>query len=460
METYEEFLKAKSIIDRPAGIEKDCELNPRLIDFQTACTRFSLRRGRSLLAEECGLGKTFQQLEWARVVYEHTNKSVLIVAPLSVAQQTVSEGAKFGINVEYVRSKDEMWPGISITNYEMLHHFDPSEFSGVVLDESSILKNFTGKIRNQVIDMFKETPFKLSCTATPAPNDYMELGNQAEFLGVMTRAEMLATFFVHDGGDTQAWRLKGHAQDIFWRWLASWAVMIKTPADIGFDGSAFVLPKLNTHKHVLRATSEQTGTLFPTQAKTLIEQRRLKKATILQRCEAAAEVVNKTDCPFIIWGELNAETALLEKLIHEAVQVSGSDDFDVKVERLNGFQTRKFDRLVSKCSIAGYGSNWQHCSNMAFVNLTHSWEDQYQAIRRCYRFGQKNDVNVHIFMMDAETAILDNIQRKNHEAEEMSARMREHMADMMKAELGMTRRNNIPYVAENKMEVPSWLKSA
>lgn len=457
--SYAKFLEDKKRIDRPIGILDGYTLNPMLFPFQQDCVRFALRRGRAGLFEDCGLGKSFQQLEWARVISEHKDGGrVLILAPLAVAQQTVLEATKLGITVKYCRNQAEIETPITITNYEMLHHFDAHTFAGVVLDESSILKNFTGKTRNAIIEAFAETRFKLSCTATPAPNDYMELGNQAEFLGVMTRAEMLAMYFVHDGGDTSEWRLKGHAEEVFWRWMCTWAVCLQRPSDIGHSDDGYELPPLTIHKHIFEAKITE-GFLLAMPAETLTDQRQAKREGLRQRVETCARMANTLKEPWVCWGELNDECNELEKLIPDSVQVAGADSVEAKESRLMGFAAGKSRVMVSKSSIAGFGLNWQHCWNMAFVNLSHSFEDQYQAIRRCWRFGQTHPVNVHLFLLESEIAILENVERKQREADAMAANMIQFMKAAMQDELGALKRDQTHYTPTKKVTLPSWMQS-
>jgi hypothetical protein len=313
-ESYESFIASKQFADIPSGFDCDVPVGP-LFDFQAACVKWALKRGRAALFEDTGLGKTLQQTTWAKYVCEHTGGNVIIAAPLCVAQQTVEESAKFGIAIKYCRHDSEVEPGITITNYEMLEHFDLDQFVGVVLDESSILKAHTSKTRAFITQAFRRTPYKLSCTATPSPNDWMELGNQAEFLGVMSAVEMLSTFFTHDGGDTGNWRLKGHGKVKFWEWMATWAICIRSPADLGFDGSRYLLPPLELVEHVVESDEAPEGQLFTMIAQSLTERRQAKKSTIDQRIELAAGIANSTDEPVIVWCHLNEESERLTKAI-------------------------------------------------------------------------------------------------------------------------------------------------
>jgi len=425
MSEYAEFLASKRVLHHPAGLADIGKMSTDIYDWQADIVRWALIRGQACIFAECGLGKTLMQLEWAKQVPGR----VLILAPLAVSSQTVAEGARFGIDARYLRADDGL-PGIIVTNYEMMSKFNPSDFKGVVLDESSILKAHDGKTRTAILEAFAQTPFRLACTATPAPNDHIELGNHAEFMGAMTRAEMLAMFFVHDGGSTRNWRLKGHAREAFWEWMSTWAVMLKSPCDLGYDGSAFNLPELTTHHHILELADPLPGQLFMDTAKTLNDQRAAARASLSERAQLTADMVNASDEPWIVWCNLNDESAALSRLIPDAVEVKGADSLDTKEARLNAFSDGKARVLVSKPSIAGWGLNWQHCNHVAFCGLSHSWEAYYQAIRRCWRFGQKRPVDVHVVVSDAELEILRNINRKEKEAkimtEEMTSRISVH----------------------------------
>jgi hypothetical protein len=426
-----------------------------LFPFQRDIVKWALRRGRAAIFADCGLGKTPMQLSWAAQVPGR----VLILAPLAVAQQTVREGKKFGIEVAYSRVPCD--DRIVITNYEMLDHFNPSEFAGIVLDESSILKSYDGKFRNQIIDSFRDTPFKLACTATPAPNDHMELGNHAEFLGVLTRTEMLSTFFVHDGGDTSQWRLKGHAQKDFWQWVCSWAVMIRKPSDLGYDDGAFTLPPLVMHQHIVEAMSTPEGALFALEATTLQERQQARKGTTKERCEAvAALVAEKPNEPWLVWCNLNDESATVTSMIPGAVEVTGSDSNEKKESAMLGFVTGDVQILTSKPSICGYGMNFQRCANVAFLGLSDSYEQFYQAVRRSYRFGQKQTVHCHIVTSDIEGAVVANIQRKEADAARMAEEMVSHMRDMNEAEIRGVVRTADTYEPCVEMALPSWLVAA
>lgn len=441
---YSDFLKTKRVVDEPCGFDPR-NLNSQLFDFQKDITRWALRRGRAALFEDCGLGKTLQQLEWANQVCINTLGKCLILTPLAVSYQTVEEGKKFGIDVHLCKSNDDVKHGINVTNYEKLEHFNCSQFSAVVLDESSILKNYSGKFRNKIIEVFAKTPYRLACTATPAPNDYMELGNHAEFLGVMSRTEMLSMFFVHDGGETSKWRLKGHAEKEFWKWLAGWAVYIRKPSDLAYEDNGFSLPELRSHRHRLHSDKPTEGYLFAIPAETLNDQRAIKRGSIEDRVSFCAEMVNKSADRWVVWCELNDESSALTKAIDGAVEIKGSDLDHVKEKRLLEFSSGNTKCLVTKPSIAGHGMNWQHCHNMAFVSLSHSFESFYQATRRCWRFGQEQPVDVHIITMDTEDPIVENINRKEQEASRMAESLVEHMSELNKKNLKGTMREESKY---------------
>jgi superfamily II DNA or RNA helicase len=432
---YSEFLSTKATRTISIGFEPD-KLNPMLFPFQHDIVSWALRKGRAAIFADCGLGKTPMQLEWARLVAEHTQGNVLILAPLSVSHQTIAEASKFGVLAMYCREQSAIRSAITITNYEMLPRFDPSKFSGIVLDESSILKSYDGKTRTAIIEAFSDTPFRLACTATPAPNDFMELGNHSEFVGAMSRSEMLSMFFVHDGGSTSDWRLKGHAERDFWQWICSWAVMIKKPSDLGYSDDGFTLPPLEIRHHTIEADHQTAvGMLFHMPALTLQERRSVRKGTIAERVEECRKLLGDGNEPWVLWCNLNAEGDALESSIPGAVQVSGSDSFEDKQSRLDGFADGSFRVLITKPSIAGFGMNWQHCANMAFVGLSDSYEQFYQAVRRCWRFGQERPVTAHVITSDLDIEVVKNIRRKEEDATKMSDEMVRNMADLSAKEL-------------------------
>jgi hypothetical protein len=630
---YEAFIASKRFADIPTGFDCDVPTGP-LFAFQAACVKWALKRGRAALFEDTGLGKTFQQVTWAAEVCRHTGGNVIIAAPLCVAQQTIEEAAKIGIEVKYCRHDSEVEDGITITNYEMLDQFDLESFVGVVLDESSVIKAATGKTRQFITDAFRRTPYKLSCTATPSPNDWMELGNQAEFLGVMTAVEMLSTFFTHDGGDTGKWRLKGHGKVKFWEWMATWAICIRSPADLGFDGSAYVLPALNLNEHIVSGGELLEGQLFATVAQTLTERRQAKKASMADRIQKVKEIVfseigdveagvcreatgevsrgsagagetagtvgagsgcaqgvhegvrqgesvevqahagaagqgergeakevrggsgisrtdegvrqgaahtqsdreeisafeevrhdagmpaNDVGCvrqqmrdlralgqvesqglshdrslsrdwegsrdpvfelqhgarkvqgqhriagegnrvptkPWLIWCHLNDEQDALERLFGElAFSVRGSNTAEEKEHAIYGWLRGERPVMISKPSIMGAGLNYQHCSNMIFAGMNDSYEEFYQAVRRCYRFGQKREVNVHIITAETEGAVKDNIKRKQEQANTMAAEMVGFMRELTQKQIQGASSGTEAYRPAMPITIPSWI---
>jgi DNA modification methylase/superfamily II DNA or RNA helicase len=427
---YQRFLELKQIRAEESGLSVERErLNPSLFAFQRDIVAWALRKGRSALFCDCGLGKTVMQLEWAI----HIPGKVLILSPLAVAQQTVREGQKFDIVAEYARQPIDA--KITVTNYEMLSHFDPRAYAGIVLDESSILKSFEGRFRNLIIESFQTTPYRLACTATPAPNDYMELGNHAEFLGVMTRTEMLSTFFVHDGGDTSKWRLKRHAARSFWQWISSWGVMMRRPSDLGYSDEGFTLPALVYHDRTVEQSRPSPGKLFAMPAATLAERREARRDSIEDRAEMVAEIVGtKPDEPWLIWCNLNRESDLISKKL-ECASISGSDAREEKEARMLGFANGEIRVLVSKPSICGHGMNWQHCPNVVFFGLSDSYEDFYQAVRRCWRFGQTREVHCYIVTATNEGAVTENIKRKERDANIMAEEMVNNMHELNQREI-------------------------
>lgn len=435
---YDDFIRSKSETVPPTGFAPT-SINPSLFDFQRAIVDWACRRGRAAIFADTGLGKTAMQLEWAHQVHMHTGLPVLILSPLCVASQTVREGSRMGIDVRYTRDPSGVGDGITITNYEMLDRFDVSIFAGVVLDESSILKSHDSKTRAKIIDAFRNTPYRLSCTATPSPNDHMELGNQSAFLGVMSAPEMLATFFTHDMDTTSSWRLKGHGKTRFWEWMASWAICIRTPSDLGFDGSRFILPGIETTEHVVESDDPLPGELFAGVAQTLSERRGAKRQSLSARVQVAADLANSHNRPCIVWCHLNDESAALADAIHDSVEVTGSMTVAEKESAIMDFTDGRKRVIVTKPSIAGFGMNWQHCADMIFAGVDDSFESFYQAVRRCYRFGQTNVVQVHVVSASSEGAVLVNLRRKQDQALEMAGNMVAHMRELTKKSIkGMT----------------------
>jgi len=455
---YNEFIKSKALFDEPTGIKEEPNINGMLFEFQRDIVRWALMRGRAAIFADCGLGKSPMQLEWARCVTEHTGRPVLIVAPLAVTTQTIGEGVKFDVHVEKATGAEVFGQGIYITNYEQLHKHDPSNYSGIVLDESSILKSYTGKYRNELIDNWGSIQFRLACTATPAPNDFMELGNHAEFIGSMTRTEMLSMFFIHDSGETQKWRLKGHAESEFWKWLSSWAVMIRKPSDLGYDDGDFILPELRMHNREVAVGENDSadGMLFRLPASTLQERQKERKLTIDDRVQECVDLIaERPDEQWLIWCNLNSESDALKKAIANSTEVKGSDSPEHKVAALHGFTNGDPQILISKPSIAGWGMNWQHCQNVAFVGLSDSYEQFYQAVRQCWRFGQKKPVDCYVITAETEGAVVANIKRKEEDADKMAREMVKHMQSYNQENIkGITRTESV-YMEESK-EGKNW----
>ena len=455
--SYADFISKKSSVDPATGLISIPELNPMLHAHQHDMVKWALARGRAAIFADCGLGKGPMQMEWAT----KQPHDALIVAPLAVAHQFVREAEKFGIDLSYAKDQSQITKRITVTNYERLENFHIEQFGAVALDESSILKNSSGAYSTWMIDAFKQTPFRLCSSATPAPNDVMELGTQAEFLGVMTRSEMLAMYFTHDGGDTSKWRVKGHAQAAFWSWMASWAVMIRKPSDLGYSDEGFILPPIHMHEQCVKVNSPTSGFLFAVEAQTLQERQQARRDSIEDRVRACADIVNASDRPFLVWCNLNAESEALAAAIPGSVEVQGSDTDEHKEKAIEGFLNGSIRVIVSKPKIIGLGLNFQHCADMAYVGLSDSYEQLYQSIRRCWRFGQTKPVNVHIITAETEGAVVSNIKRKEREAEETYNNMIEHMKDLNAAALhGGTVRNKTEYAPSVPMVIPEFMRIA
>lgn len=418
--SYSDFLATKRQRAKPNAIPSTVGRGSHLFDFQRLVVEQAISRGRSALFADCGLGKTIMQLDWAHSVPGRT----LLLAPLAVSHQTEREAATFGYDAKFRAHEDNIGTEqITITNYEKLDRFDLTRFEAVVLDESSILKSFTGKIRNKLIEACVRIPYRLACTATPAPNDFGEIGNHSEFLGSMTRAEMLSMFFVHDGGSTQNWRLKGHAKRDFWRWVASWSSLFTSPSDLGCDASGFELPPLRMHRLAVES-GYYDGSLIPGSVPLDLQARRaVRRGSLDARCDATAALVADNPGQWLLWCDLNDESAGLTKRIPGAVQVTGSDSDEHKSASMLAFAAGEIEVLVTKPKIAGFGMNWQSCHQMAFVGLSDSYEAFYQASRRCWRFGQKSPVDCYIVSSDSETAVVDNVMAKEAAHEEMKRSM-------------------------------------
>lgn len=456
IDQYREMVAAKAVVSQMAGFDPPA-LHPRLKPHQAASVDFAVRQGRSALFLDTGLGKTFCALEWGSIVARHTNKPVLMLAPLAVGPQHAAEAERWGIDAQYVRGDHPMRAArIWITNYEQLPKIDPDTFAGVILDESSILKSFTGKTTRALIDGFARTPYRLACTATPAPNDHMELGQHAEFLGQMASNEMLSRWFISDQTQMGAYRLKRGAVRPFWAWVGIWARMAALPSDIGGDDAGYVLPALNPHRHVLKADiSANSGEyLFriPDMSATSIHAE--KRLTNEDRADAIAEIVAREPLEkWVIWCDTDYEQDALAARLPDFVDVRGSLPQHKKEERIVAFSTGEARGIITKPRIAGYGLNWQHCARIAFCGLSFSYENYYQAVRRCWRFGQSRVVDVHIVMADTERAIYDAIARKkdDHEA------MKSHMMTAMR-EATSSRRTLDSYDPTHTARLPSFME--
>ena len=445
--TYEQFIQQKTQLGGNHGFDP-VWMPDFLYDFQKSLVEWSLRKGRTAILADCGLGKTAMQLVWAQNVVRKTNGRVLILTPLAVAHQTVKEAAKFGI--EAGQSKTGNTPAaITVTNYQQLAKFNKHQFQGVVCDESGILKSLDGSTRAAITDFMRGIKYRLLCSATPAPNDYVELGNSSEALGYLRRVEMMAQYFNHDGGETSKWRLKGHAgKHLFWQWVSSWARAIRCPSDLGFDGSKFILPPLNIAEMSVESAAPRNGMLFNLPAVGLAEQREERRSTINARCEMAADRICGTGKPAVAWCHLNPEGDLLEHLIPDAVQVSGADSDDAKEEAFRAFEEGQIRVLVSKPVIAGHGLNWQHCAHQTFFP-SHSFEQWYQAIRRCWRFGQKSPVQIDVITSAGESGVVENMKRKSRQAEEMFS--------ALVASLNNEIRHSTRINQTSNQNTPSWL---
>lgn len=456
---YYDFLKAKQIHTNPTGINvSEDTLNSNAFDWQRHCVSWALEKGKAALFEDCGLGKTLQQLLWAEQINKYTGKAVLIVSPLAVAYQTKLEGEKFGISVNICETQAEVNNGINITNYEKLEKFDEKAFSGVVLDESSILKSYMGKTKRMIVEKFKGLPFRLACTATPAPNDLMELLNHAEFLGIMKSNEALAIWFIADQSQSGKYRLKKYAERDFWRWVSSWAVCISKPSDIGYSDEGYILPKLNeTDCIVDNATSLSALTDIARKvdiSATGYHQER--RRTLKARCDKSAEIVNQKNKQFVIWCGMNNEADELKRLLPEAVEIRGNDKSSKKENAAIDFIKGNIRVLISKPSIFGYGLNFQNCCDSVFCGMDYSFESYYQAVRRFYRFGQQNEVNIYRVLGESERNILYTVNKK--------AAMKEHMNNSMAIAMRDFQTNRGTAfkldLASRSYTIPDWLKGA
>ena len=452
---YHEFLAKKSQLASMSGFGPTW-MPDFLFDFQRALVDWAIRKGRAAIFADCGLGKTPIQLVWAENVVRHTNKPVLILAPLAVSGQTVREGEKFGVECKQTRD-GTVYPNVNVTNYQRLHYFKPDDFSGVVCDESSILKNCEGETRSAVIEFMRTVPYRLLCTATAAPNDYVELGNSAEALGEMGFQDMAGKFFKKETAkDFRGWartkyRMRPHAENDFWRWVCSWSRAVRKPSDLGFDDGKFILPPLEVEEHIVESRILPDGFMFPVVAETLEEQSEERRRTLPERCEKVADLLSGTGKPAVAWCHLNPEGDLIEKLIPDAEQVSGSDHDDRKEELLTAFAEGQVRVLVTKPILGGFGLNWQHCAHQTFFP-SHSFEQYYQSVRRCWRFGQPRQVKVDIVASEGSVGVQKNLEAKAAAADVMFS----SLVDRMNDSLNIRRRN--PFTSH--AELPSWLAAS
>ena len=459
---YADFITSKRRVVQSVGFDCDLgQLNSRLFDWQKRIVKWSIKRGRAALFMDCGLGKTICQLDWARCVHDRTRKPIVIHTPVGVRRQTKREAEKFSIDceVKVVDDPSEVIDGINLINYEKLHKFESIDWGGAVLDESAILKGMNGKTKTQLIDRYATTNFRLACTATPAPNDHMELGNHAEFLGVCDQVDMLNRYFYHDSGDTARWVLMGHARKEFWEWVSNWAVCISKPSDIGGSDDGFELPPLNVTRHIVEATIDDTspGFLFNVSGISATSLHNEKRLTCDARSKKASELAAEIDGPCIVWCDTNYEADALQKRMPDAIEVRGSLKDTEKERLLFGFSNQEYDKLISKGSIAGVGMNWQHCQNMIFAGLSYSFEQYYQSVRRCWRFGQTRPVNVHIVLAETEGAINSAISRKESDFEIMRCGMSEAMRTATLEQFGI-HEGKTEYFSNGKFPLPSFLE--
>lgn len=464
LDQYRNIIAAKRVAFEARGFTdiKDSEYHPMLFDHQRHGVEFALRAGCSALFYDTGLGKALMALAWGDTVVKRTNKPVLMLAPLAVAMQLNREAEKFGINAKLSRfGTPPSEPCIAITNYERLEKFDPEDYAGVILDESSILKNMQGATTKKMIATFNKTPYRLACTATPAPNDHSELGTHSEFLGALSQTQMLVRWFIHDSANTGTWRMKGHAVRDFWDWVASWARCVSKPSDLGFSDDGFILPELKTHKHIVEADrtidagneKDGQGMLFRmpnTSATSIHTEKRLTKE---DRAEKVADlVVNEPNEPWVIWVDTDYDAEAVREALPDVVEVSGKMKIDIKEERLDAFSRGEVKHLMTKTKIAGMGLNWQHCARQCFAGLSFSYESYYQAIRRSWRFGQTRPVHAHVVCADTEAAIWDVVSRKAGDHEHMKAEMSAAMKRAVKIQRELSE-----YNPNQEAKLPAWL---
>lgn len=453
---YDEYVDSKRIAVAPSGFEPG-DLNPKLFDFQAAVVRWALRRGKAALFEDCGLGKSFQEWQFAQSVTEYTNAPALILAPLSVNRQMIKEAPMFGYVINDCRSQADVKSGINIANYEILHKFQPDDFSAIILDEASILKGGSlGKTSNELVKFAATIPYRLSATATPAPNDLVELAFHAEFLGIMRESEIKALFFTQDGNSSNKFRLKRNAVDHFYKWLASWAIAMRKPSDLGYSDDGFNLPELIIEQITIDSSEQfSNGMLFQMEAHGIDEQRRARKGSISDRVQASADLVNNSTDQWLVWCDLNQESEVLAKEIPTAIEVTGSDSSEHKIDAMVGFLDGRHKDVVSKPTMWGFGMNFQHSNHAIFCGLGNSFEKYYQAIKRQHRFGQTKQVYVYVVVTPADGAVVENIKRKWTQNDEMFDDLVKHMA--VHTELGSAKRDEMAYNPQQIVKVPSWL---
>ena len=453
MDKYREFIASKKLTSEKYGFKAET-INPLVKYHQKVAIEYALEKGRSACFLDTGLGKSFVELEFANQVAQETNKPVLILTPLAVAGQMIREGNKFNIDARQVKDKSEVGAGIMVCNYERLHNLDVSVFGGVVLDESSILKSFNGKTKRMLVDAFNRTEYRMAATATPSPNDHMELGNHADFLGIMPSSEMLSRWFMADQTTMGGYRLKNHGQEKFWSWIASWSRAATLPSDLGGDDTGYILPEVERKIHMVQSdrSIDSGDMLFRIPEMSATSFHKEKRLTIDARCERAAELATH-DKPVTVWCETNAESTILAKLIPDAMEVHGGLSADEKEKRLLGFADGDFRVMVTKPKLAGFGVNWQHCAHAVFASISFSYEQHYQAVRRSHRFGQTETVKNDIVISDTERSVWDIVNVKAEKHLEMKKNMSKAMIGAMKdSEL------RVAYGNREKINLPDWIK--
>lgn len=453
---YEDFIKQKSIINKPSGFEVN-DLPEMLFDYQKDLVSWSLRNGKSAMFTDTGTGKTIMQIIYGQKVYEKTNKNVLLLAPIGVSYQTVKEAKdKLDIEINNLR-KNYFKKGLNIINYERLHTINVNDYDCIIADESSILKSYSGSTRNMIIDLFRFYNYKLCCTATPSPNDYEELGNHSEHLNILKRKEMLSMFFTHDSGDTSKWRLKKHAENKFWQWLSSWAVIMRNPLELGYTKDLSI-PELITQLHIIESDVKFKDELFVSEAESLEERREARKLTLKDKIKLLSENINNDNNIHLVWCDLNIESEMAKANIKSSYEIKGSDKEDYKEKTMLAFANGEIKCLITKPSIAGHGMNWQACHNVNYIGLSDSFEDYYQSVRRCYRYGQKQKVKVNIYLSNLEKSIYRNIQDKEKKHEILMKVLIEHTLNNIKENLKKTTIQKISYNADKNIILPKWVR--